>query len=72
MSGRSVLHAMSMLVPPAWRSDNKIPQNVADFYEYAIAVFVSPGMALPRFVLPTGSPSLPVWIGTAFDPPATC
>ncbi|HEY5778626.1 MAG TPA: glutamate synthase large subunit [Terrimicrobiaceae bacterium] len=34
MSGRGVLHAMSMLVPPAWRSDKKIPQEVADFYEY--------------------------------------
>ena len=34
MSGRSILHAMSMLVPPAWRSDKKIPQAVADFYEY--------------------------------------
>ncbi len=34
MSGRGVLHAMSMLVPPAWRSDKKIPQSVADFYEY--------------------------------------
>ena len=27
MSGRSVPHAMSMLVPPAWRSDNKIPKT---------------------------------------------
>ena len=34
MSGRGILHAMSMLVPPAWRSDKKIPQPVADFYEY--------------------------------------
>ena len=34
MSGRSILHAMSMLVPPAWRSDKKTPQAVADFYEY--------------------------------------
>ncbi len=34
MSGRSVLHAMTMLVPPAWRSDKQIPQDIADFYEY--------------------------------------
>ena len=34
MSGRGILHAMSMLVPPAWRSDKKIPQAVGDFYEY--------------------------------------
>ena len=34
MSGRSILHAMTMLVPPAWRSDKDIPQDVADFYEY--------------------------------------
>lgn len=34
MSGRSLLHSMTMLVPPAWRSDKRIPQEVADFYEY--------------------------------------
>lgn len=34
MSGRSILHAMTMLVPPAWRSDKSLPQEVADFYEY--------------------------------------
>ncbi len=34
MSGRSILHSMTMLVPPAWRSDKNIPQDVADFYEY--------------------------------------
>ena len=34
MSGRSLLHSMTMLVPPAWRSDKRIPQDVADFYEY--------------------------------------
>ena len=34
MSGRSILHAMSMLVPPAWRSEKNIPQPVADFFEY--------------------------------------
>ena len=34
MSGRSILHAMSILVPPAWRSDKHLPQEIADFYEY--------------------------------------
>ncbi|CAN5371194.1 glutamate synthase large subunit [soil metagenome] len=34
MSGRSILHSMTMLVPPAWRSDTNISQEVADFYEY--------------------------------------
>ncbi|MEI6337149.1 MAG: glutamate synthase large subunit, partial [Verrucomicrobiota bacterium] len=34
MSGRSILHSMTMLVPPAWRSDKNIPQEVADFYEF--------------------------------------
>ena len=34
MSGRSILHAMNMLVPPAWRSDKSMPQAVQDFYEY--------------------------------------
>jgi glutamate synthase domain-containing protein 2/glutamate synthase domain-containing protein 1/glutamate synthase domain-containing protein 3 len=34
MSGRSVLHAMTMLVPPAWRSDKSMPQELQAFYEY--------------------------------------
>jgi len=34
MSGRSILHAMTMMVPPAWRSEAKLPQNVVDFYQY--------------------------------------
>ncbi|MEX1119085.1 MAG: glutamate synthase large subunit, partial [Terrimicrobiaceae bacterium] len=34
MSGRSVLHAMTMLVPPAWSSDKTLPKELRDFYEY--------------------------------------
>ncbi|MBL9153923.1 MAG: glutamate synthase large subunit [Verrucomicrobiales bacterium] len=34
LSGRSVPHAMAMLVPPAWRIDPFTPQSVADFYKY--------------------------------------
>ncbi len=34
MSGRDVLHAMTMLVPPAWRSDKSVPADMAAFYEY--------------------------------------
>ncbi len=34
MSGRSILHSMTMLVLPAWRGDKNVPQEVADFYEY--------------------------------------
>ncbi len=34
MSGRSLMHSMSMLVPPAWLSDKKLPQDVADFYDF--------------------------------------
>ena len=34
MSGRSILHSMSMLVPPAWMSDKNVPKDIADFYEY--------------------------------------
>ena len=34
MSGRSITHAMAMLVPSAWRSDKTLPQEIADFYEY--------------------------------------
>ena len=34
LSGRSVLHAMMMLVPEAWRSRDDITQQAKDFYEY--------------------------------------
>ena len=34
MSGRSILHAMTMLVPPAWRGDKEVTPELAAFYEY--------------------------------------
>ncbi|MCX6959259.1 MAG: glutamate synthase large subunit [Verrucomicrobia bacterium] len=34
MSGRSLLHSMTMLVPPAWRSDKEITPELAAFFEY--------------------------------------
>jgi glutamate synthase (NADPH/NADH) large chain/glutamate synthase (ferredoxin) len=34
MSGRSLLHAMTMLVPPAWRPNKDISPALAGFYEY--------------------------------------
>ncbi len=34
MSGRSVLHAMTMLVPPAWRNDKNLSPELRAFYEY--------------------------------------
>ncbi|MDF1825881.1 MAG: glutamate synthase large subunit [Verrucomicrobiales bacterium] len=34
LSGRSVPHAMSMLVPPAWRIDPFTSKEVEDFYRY--------------------------------------
>jgi glutamate synthase (NADPH/NADH) large chain/glutamate synthase (ferredoxin) len=34
MSGRSVLHAMTMLVPPAWRPDKELSPELRAFYEY--------------------------------------
>jgi glutamate synthase (NADPH/NADH) large chain/glutamate synthase (ferredoxin) len=34
MSGRSILHAMTMLVPPAWGSEKNVPPALAAFYEY--------------------------------------
>jgi len=34
MSGRNILHAMTMLVPPAWRSDKNMPDELSAFYEY--------------------------------------
>lgn len=41
LSGRSVPHAMAMLVPAAWRIDPFTPQPVADFYKYH-ATFCEP------------------------------
>ncbi|MEX2581132.1 MAG: glutamate synthase large subunit [Verrucomicrobiales bacterium] len=34
LSGRSLPHAMAMLVPPAWRIDPFTTEEVADFYRY--------------------------------------
>jgi glutamate synthase (NADPH/NADH) large chain/glutamate synthase (ferredoxin) len=34
MSGRNILHAMTMLVPPAWRNDKFMTPQLRDFYEY--------------------------------------
>jgi len=34
MSGRSILHAMTMLIPPAWRSEKKVSPALLAFYEY--------------------------------------
>ena len=34
MSGRDILHAMTMLVPPAWRSNASVSPEMAAFYEY--------------------------------------
>jgi glutamate synthase (NADPH/NADH) large chain/glutamate synthase (ferredoxin) len=34
MSGRNILHAMTMLVPPAWRNDKFMTPELRAFYEY--------------------------------------
>ena len=34
LSGRDIEHAMCMLVPPAYRNDNEISENIYDFYQY--------------------------------------
>ena len=34
MSGRDILHAMTMLVPPAWRANKGTSPELAAFYEY--------------------------------------
>ena len=34
LSGRSLPHAMLMMVPEAWQSSDDLPQSVKDFYEY--------------------------------------
>src|SRR5258708_33586952 len=34
LSGREVLHAITMLVPPAWRTDERMAPELKGFYEY--------------------------------------
>ncbi|MDR2517846.1 MAG: glutamate synthase large subunit [Spirochaetaceae bacterium] len=34
MSGRSLPHALMMLIPESWNDKNPIPQKLKDFYEY--------------------------------------
>ena len=34
MSGRSILHSVTMLVPPAYRSDPTISKELQEFYNY--------------------------------------
>jgi glutamate synthase domain-containing protein 2/glutamate synthase domain-containing protein 1/glutamate synthase domain-containing protein 3 len=34
MSGRSILHAVTMLVPPAYRSDPTLSKELKEFYDY--------------------------------------
>jgi glutamate synthase (NADPH/NADH) large chain len=34
MSGRSLPHALMMLIPESWNNKNPIPQELKDFYEY--------------------------------------
>src|ERR1700724_722032 len=34
LSGRDILHAMTILVPPAWRADEKIDPELKAYYEY--------------------------------------
>jgi len=34
LSGREIEHAMCMLVPPAYRNDNEISEELYDFYQY--------------------------------------
>src|SRR6516164_3874921 len=34
MSGSDILHAMTMLVPPAWRTDERMAPELKAFYEY--------------------------------------
>ncbi|HLB34013.1 MAG TPA: glutamate synthase large subunit [Chthoniobacterales bacterium] len=34
MSGRSLLHAMTLLVPPSWDASQKLSPQLAGFYEY--------------------------------------
>ena len=34
MSGRDILHAMTMLVPPAWRTDERMSPELKAYYEY--------------------------------------
>jgi glutamate synthase (NADPH/NADH) large chain/glutamate synthase (ferredoxin) len=65
MSGRSVLHAMTMLVPPAWRSHKELAPELKAFFEYH-SCFNEPWDGPARLYSQTGSRSERVWIGTGF------
>ncbi len=34
LSGRDILHAMTMLIPPAWRTDERMAPELKAYYEY--------------------------------------
>ncbi|MDR0785131.1 MAG: glutamate synthase large subunit [Treponema sp.] len=38
LTGRSLPHAVMMLIPEAWNEENPIPQELKDFYEYHACV----------------------------------
>jgi glutamate synthase domain-containing protein 2/glutamate synthase domain-containing protein 1/glutamate synthase domain-containing protein 3 len=38
LGGRDVLHAMTLLVPPAWENDPDLPEEVRAFFEYQSCV----------------------------------
>ena len=53
MAGRSLPHAMMMLIPEAWGTKYLMGDDKRAFYEYH-AAFMSRGTAPPRSPLPTG------------------
>ncbi|MGF1656812.1 MAG: glutamate synthase large subunit [Verrucomicrobiales bacterium] len=53
MSGRDPLHAMTMLVPPAWRNDHQLTPEIRAFYEYH-RCFIEPWDGPAAFVFTDG------------------
>jgi glutamate synthase (NADPH/NADH) large chain/glutamate synthase (ferredoxin) len=64
MSGRNILHAMTMLVPPAWRNDRWMSPELKAFFEYH-RCFNEPWDGPAALVFTDGPPSAPASIGMA-------
>jgi len=70
LSGRSMAHAMAMLIPEAWDADQTMPPEKRAFYEYH-ASLMEPWTAPPPSPSPTAALSAPRSIATACARPAT-
>ena len=70
LSGRSLPHALMMLIPEPWQHHESMSPEKRAFYEYHAASW-SPGTVRPRSPSPTARSSVPPSTATACAPRAT-